>query len=319
MKNKKIIFIIIVMLLLLTVPLYVKNLYYLHIINLSGIYTLIAIGLNILSGYTGQTSIGQAGFFAIGTYVSALLMMSFGIPFFLAVIAGTLAAGIFGLIISIPAMKLDGPYLVLATVGFGEIVRLVLLNWTPVTRGAAGLTGIPYPSLFGLKIKSEQEFFYLILTFVALGVYVAARIANSKIGRTLRAIRDDGIAAEAMGVNVNRYKTAAFVISAMFAGLAGGLMGSFSGVTSPDNFTFDDSVSFLCMSVIGGNTTVIGGIIGAFLLTVVSEALRFFQGTRLIIYGFILILTVIYMPNGLVGIVETIKRKFHNNKSVIEK
>lgn len=319
MKNRKIIFIIVVLLLLLTLPLYVKNLYYLHIINLAGIYTLIAIGLNILSGYTGQTSIGQAGFFAIGTYVSALLMMTFDISFFLAVIAGTLVAGIFGLIISIPAMKLDGPYLVLATVGFGEIVRLVLLNWTPVTRGAAGLTGIPYPSLFGLNIKSEQEFFYLILAFVALGVYVATRIANSKIGRTLRAIRDDSIAAEAMGVNVNRYKTAAFVISAMFAGVAGGLMGSFSGVTSPDNFTFDDSVSFLCMSVIGGNTTVIGGIIGAVLLTFLSEALRFFQGTRLIIYGFILILTVIYMPNGLVGIVENIKRKFRKSKSAIEK
>jgi len=309
MKNKKWIIYIVPGVLILTVPLYVNSLYYMHIINLAGIYSLITIGLNILSGYTGQTSMGQAGFFAVGTYVSALVMMNFNIPFFIAVIIGVVAAGIFGLIISIPAMKLAGPYLVLATVGFGEIVRLVLLNWTPVTRGAAGLTGIPYPELFGFKINTEKEFFYLILAFVVLGTYIATCIAKSKIGRTLRAVRDDEIAAEAMGVNVNRYKIAAFVISAMFAGLAGGLMGSFAGVTSPDNFTFDDSVSFLCMSVIGGNTTVIGGIVGAFILTIISEALRFFQSLRLIIYGCILVFTVIYMPNGLAGVVNGVRNK----------
>jgi branched-chain amino acid transport system permease protein len=136
------------------------------------------------------------------------------------------------------------------------------------------------------------------------------RLAKSKIGRTFSAIREDDIAAEAMGVPVNNYKIAAFVISAMFAGLAGGLFGSFSGVTSPDNFTFDDSVAFLCMSVIGGNKTILGGILGAFVLTIISELLRVFQGTRLIIYGLILVLTVIYMPNGLIGIMTNIKKRY---------
>ena len=315
MNKKQLIAYILPAVLVLTLPLYLNNLYYLHIINLAGIYTLITIGLNILGGYTGQTSMGQAGFFAIGTYVTALSMMTLKLPFFAAMILGIIAAGICGLIISIPAMKLDGPYLVLATVGFGEIVRLVLLNWTPVTRGAAGLTGIPYPELFGLRIVSEQQFFYLILAFVVLGVYIATRIAKSKVGRTFRAIRDDAVAADAMGVNVNRYKIAAFILSAMYAGLAGALMGSFAGVTSPDNFTFDDSVSFLCMSVIGGNTTVIGAIIGAFILTLSSEALRFFQGGRLVVYGLILVLTVIYMPNGLVGIAEKIREKLAKRKA----
>jgi branched-chain amino acid transport system permease protein len=308
-KNRKI-FLILIVALILTAPLYVKNLYYLHIINLSGIYALVTIGLNLLSGYTGQTSMGQAGFFAVGTYVSALIMMNFKIPFLIAIIIGIIAAAICGLIISIPTMKLSGPYLVLATVGFGEIIRLILLNWTPVTKGAAGLTGIPYPEFLGLKITSEGQFFYLILIFVAFGTYIAMRLAKSKIGRTFSAIREDDIAAEAMGVPVNNYKIAAFVISAMFAGLAGGLFGSFSGVTSPDNFTFDDSVAFLCMSVIGGNKTILGGILGAFVLTIISELLRVFQGTRLIIYGLILVLTVIYMPNGLIGIMTNIKKRY---------
>ena len=317
-KNKKIFLMIAVCVLILTLPLYINNLYYLHIINLAGIYTLVTIGLNLLSGYTGQTSMGQAGFFAVGTYVSALMMMNFNFPFLVAIIIGTVATAACGLIISIPAMKLSGPYLVLATVGFGEITRLVLLNWTPVTKGAAGLTGIPYPEIFGLKITSEGQFFYLILIFVILGTYIAVRLAKSKIGRTFSAVREDDLAAEAMGVPVNYYKIAAFVISAMFAGLAGGLFGAFSGVASPDNFTFDDSVAFLCMSVIGGNRTILGGIAGAFVLTIISELLRVFQGTRLIIYGFILIFTVIYMPNGLVGIMDNIKKNYRKNNKINE-
>ncbi|MDR7857500.1 branched-chain amino acid ABC transporter permease [Tissierella sp.] len=307
-KNKKI-FLLIGAVLILTLPFYVKNLYYLHVINLAGIYALVTIGLNILSGYTGQTSMGQAGFFAIGTYVSALAMMNFDIPFFVAAILSIIVSLIFGLLISIPTMKLSGPYLVLATVGFGEIIRLVLLNWTPVTKGAAGLTGIPYPEIFGLQIKTEPQFFYLIFAFVVLGTYIAIRLTKSKVGRTLSAIREDEISTEAMGVPVDKYKIAAFAISAMFAGIAGALFGSFSGVTSPDNFTFDESVAFLCMSVIGGNKTILGGIFGAFVLTILSEYLRVFQGARLIVYGLILVLTVIYMPNGLVGIFNDLKNK----------
>ncbi|MGI6224667.1 MAG: branched-chain amino acid ABC transporter permease [Peptococcales bacterium] len=310
--NKKYFFYALIFALILSVPLFIKNLYYLHIINLAGIYTLITIGLNLLSGYTGQTSMGQAGFFAVGTYVSALLMMNLKLSFWIAIIFGIIAAAICGLIIGIPAMKLTGPYLVLATVGFGEITRLILLNWTPVTKGAAGLTGIPYPQLFSLNITSEQHFYYLILAFVALGTYIATRLAKSKIGRTFSAIREDDLAAEAMGVPVNYYKISAFVISAMFAGLAGGIFGAFSGVASPDNFTFDDSVAFLSMSVIGGNRTIFGGIIGAFVLTFISEALRVFQGTRLIVYGFILIFTVIYMPRGLVGIIDNLRNRNMN-------
>jgi len=312
MKNKalssKSIFLI-AALILLVLPFGINNNYYLHVINLAGIYSLITLGLNLLSGYTGQVSMGQAGFFAIGTYVSALLALNAGFPFLPAAFIALIAAGICGSIIAVPAMRLSGPYLVLATVGFGEIVRLILLNWVPVTKGAAGLTGIPLPSFLGLRISSEKEFYYLIFTFVALGTYVAYRLAHSKIGRTFAAIREDELACGAMGVPVNRYKTAAFVLSAIYAGMAGALYGVFSGVASPDNFTFDDSVAFLCMSVIGGNRSITGAIIGSFMLTGLSEALRALQAYRLIIFGGILIFTVIYMPQGLVGVVDVVKAK----------
>lgn len=152
----------VLLLFLFLVPQVVSNIYYLHIINLGGIYTLITIGLNLLSGYTGQVSMGQAGYFAVGTYVSSLLMMNLKFSFWAALLVAVLAAAICGLIIGIPAMKLSGPYLVLATVGFGEIVRLVLLNWTPVTKGAAGLTGIPLPEFLGMRISSERDFFYTL-------------------------------------------------------------------------------------------------------------------------------------------------------------
>jgi branched-chain amino acid transport system permease protein len=284
------------------IPLIVTNRYYLHMINLAGIYTLITIGLNILAGYTGQVSMGQAGYFAIGTYVASLLMLNLKVSFWLALLAAAVASAMFGGIVGVPAMKLSGPYLVLATVGFGEIIRLVILNWQPVTKGAAGLTGIPLPELGSLRIMSEPEFFYLIFAVVLFGAFVAHRLTQSKIGRTFSAIREDELAAEAMGVPVNRYKIWAFIISAIYAGLAGALYGTFSGVASPDNFTFDDSVGFLCMSVIGGNRTIAGAVIGAFMLTFLSEALRALQAFRLVIYGAILIFTVIYMPQGLAGV-----------------
>jgi len=283
-------------------PQIISNKYYLHMTNLAGIYTLITIGLNLLAGYTGQVSMGQAGYFAIGAYTAALLMLNFDLSFWLALPAAALMSAVFGAVIGVPAMKLSGPYLVLATVGFGEIIRLVILNWQPVTKGAAGLTGIPLPQLGGFQILSEQDFFYLIFTVLLIGVYVAYRLAKSKIGRTFSAIREDELAAAAMGVAVNRYKVWAFIISAIYAGAAGALYATFAGVASPDNFTFDDSVGFLCMSVIGGSRTIAGAVVGAFMLTFLSEALRAFQAYRLVIYGAVLIFTVIYMPQGLAGL-----------------
>lgn len=291
-------------------PFAVSNRYYLHVLNLVGVYSLIVIGLNLLSGYTGQVSMGQAGYFAVGTYVSALLTMRLHVPFWVGVVAAGLVSALCGVVIGIPAMRLSGPYLVMATVGFGEIIRLILVNWVPVTRGAAGLTGIPLPSFLGIRVSSERGFYYLIYAVLYLGTIAALRLSNSKVGRTFVAIREDDLAAEAMGVPTDRYKVAAFAISAAYAGIAGALYGPFAGVASPDNFTFEDSVGFLCMSVVGGNRTVYGALVGALALTVFSEALRFLQTFRLIVYGAILLSTVVFMPQGLSGLAPTIAKAF---------
>ncbi|MEW6399296.1 MAG: branched-chain amino acid ABC transporter permease [Bacillota bacterium] len=295
---------------LAAVPWLVTSPYHMHIINLVGLYTLITLGLNILSGYTGQVSMGQAGFMAVGAYTCALLMLRLNMPFWPSVLAGVLLAVVCGLAFGIPAMKLRGPYLVMATVGFGEIVRLVLVNWVPVTRGAAGLTGIPVPTFVGLRVSDERRFFYLVVALVAVGVAAALRLSASKIGRALVAIREDDVAAEAMGVPVNVYKVAAFAISAAYAGLAGAMYGPFTSVASPDSFTFDDSVGYLCMSVVGGNRGVWGALVGAFALTVLSELLRPFQSYRLIIYGLILICTVVFLPQGVTGLVMGLIRRW---------
>lgn len=304
----------------LVLPFVLTNLYYLHLVNLIGIYTLVVIGLNLLSGYTGQVSMGQAGFYAVGAYTSALLMMRLNVPFWIAALAGALVATVCGILIAIPTLRLNGPYLVMATVGFGEIIRLILVNWASVTRGAAGLTGIPAPSLFGFRIVSEQAFYYLIYLMVAIGIVVATRLSRSKVGRAFMAIREDELAAESMGVPTNAYKVAAFAISAAYAGIAGAIFASFSSVASPDNFTFDDSVGFLCMSVIGGNNSINGALVGTIALTMVSEAFRFLQSYRLIIYGAILLSTVIFMPQGLVGfssLIASFARRWKERRSVV--
>lgn len=303
---------IIIIGIVLALPFVITNRYYLHILNLVGLYSMITLGLNLLSGYTGQVSMAQASYFAIGAYTAALLTMRLHVPFWIAVVAAATMAALFGALIGIPAMKLSGPYLVMATVGFGEIVRLVLVNWVEVTRGANGLTGIPLPTIFGIKIGSERAFYFLIYGVLCVLIVVALRLSNSKVGRAFVAIREDELAAEAMGVPTHTYKVAAFALAAAFAGIAGALYGPFAGVASPDNFTFDDSVGFLCMSVVGGNRSVYGAIAGALALTLFSEALRFLQQLRLIVYGAILLTTVIFMPNGLAGlapaVVQTCRR-----------
>lgn len=296
--------------LVLALPLVISNIYQLHVLNLVGLYSMITLGLNLLSGYTGQVSMAQASYFAIGAYTAALLTMRLHVPFWVAFVAAAVVAAFFGALIGIPAMKLSGPYLVMATVGFGEIVRLVLINWVPVTRGANGITGIPLPTVFGQKIGSERAFYYLIYGCLFVLIVVALRLSNSKVGRAFVAIREDELAAEAMGVPTHSYKVAAFALAAAFAGIAGALYGPFAGVVSPDNFTFDDSVGFLCMSVVGGNRTIYGAIAGAFALTLFSEALRFLQEFRLIVYGAILLFTVIFMPNGFSGLTPALDQMF---------
>ena len=276
------------------------NFYITNILNIAGIYIIVSVGLNLLIGFTGQISMGHAAFYGVGAYTSALLAVNFGVPFWGGLIIGGVLAFMFGIVMGLPSVKLNDAYLALVTIGFSWIVRLVLVNWVPVTRGPSGITGIPAPTIAGFPLQGTS-YYYLILTFVLLAVFIANRIVNSRFGRALIAIRENSLAAEAMGINVNKYKLLAFAISAAYAGVAGVLYAHMVGYISPDTFTFDQSVSFITMIMIGGLGSISGSIIGALMLGILPEYMRAFGDYQMAVYGLMIIVVLIFMPQGVAG------------------
>jgi branched-chain amino acid transport system permease protein len=275
------------------------NPYFLDIAVTCGINITLAVSLNLINGYTGQFSLGHAGFMAIGAYAAAMLTTSFGpalLPllgnqqwalFALALLAGGLAAAIAGFIVGVPSLRLKGDYLAIVTLGFGEIIRVVLQNIDAVG-GPRGLIGIPaYTTLFWTY------------GLAAVAVYVVWTMVNSTYGRGFIAVADDEIAAEAMGINTTRYKITAFLVGAIFAGLAGGVYAHFKQYIAPQGFGFDRSIEIVVMVILGGMGNTTGVIIAAILLTVGGEWLRQFGDLRMILYSLLIIVLMIARPQGL--------------------
>ena len=258
-------------------PLFVTNQYVLRVAVYVCIYSTLACSLNLISGVCGQVSMGHAAFYGIGAYASALVAINFGVPW------------VIGVLIGIPALKLSGGYLVICTVGFGELVRLILLNWVSLTRGPMGLVNIPRPVLFGVKIKTGGQYMWVALTLFFLIYLILHNILNSKFGRNLKAIREDEIAAETMGIHVHREKVIAFATAASMAGAAGSMLAHYMLFISPTIFVGDFSTTILSMVVLGGMGFMPGSVIAATLLTVIPEALRGLDKYRMLIYGFLLI------------------------------
>ncbi|SCZ07882.1 branched-chain amino acid ABC transporter permease [Alkaliphilus peptidifermentans] len=265
------------------------------------IYVVLALSLNMVIGFAGQLSMGHSAFFGIGAYVVALLTVSYSVSFWIAMLMAGIVAAIFGFILGIPTLRLKGDYLAITTIGFAEIVRLVLVNWTNVTRGPAGIPGIPSPRIFGLVLRSNVAYYYIILILAALTVFVSYRLLHSRLGLGLIAVKDDEIAADAMGVNSTNLKILAFVLGGAIAGVAGGFFASFIRYVNPDNFTYMESVLILCMVVLGGVGSIPGVIIGAVVLTVLPEALRDISTYRYAVYGLLLIVMMIIRPQGMVS------------------
>ena len=308
MKNKAILWYLPAVVILLLLPIVVPNNYWVQIINMAGIWAILTMGFNVLAGYAGQISLGQAAFYAIGAYTSALLNTRFGLSFWIALPAAMVVSGIFGLILAIPALKVKGKYLVLLTIGFGEIVRLVLLNWQEVTGGASGVLRIEAPSVFGFAFDTLIKYYYLILIFLVLLFLYQKKLINSRAGRALIAVREDEAAAELIGINLAKYKIKAFVIGAVFCGIGGSLYAHMVRYVSPDSFRYDESVMILSMAVVGGIGTQWGPICGAFLLTLLPELLRQVGDYRLVIYGILLIIVVMFYPGGLIKGLEALLR-----------
>ncbi|MBQ9634425.1 MAG: branched-chain amino acid ABC transporter permease [Schwartzia sp.] len=257
-----------------------------------GVNIIMAASLNLINGYTGQFSLGHAGFMAVGAYVSVVLTANLHVPFLMALLAGGAAAGALGCLIGLPTLRLSGDYLAIATLGLSEIIRIVLMNIQYVG-GAAGFSGIPHLTTF------PWVFFSMLAT-----LFVIKNFVNSTHGRACIAIRENEIAAEAMGVNTTKYKVMAFTIGAAFAGVAGGLFAHIFYIITPLSFTFMQSFNYLIMVVLGGLGSITGAIAGAFVVTFISAILADWPEYRMIIYALALILLMFYRPQGLFGYME---------------
>ena len=258
----------------------------------AGINIILAASLNLINGYTGQFSLGHAGFMAVGAYVGVVVTTNFQMAFPVALLAGGVTAGLLGALIGLPTLRLRGDYLAIATLGLGEIVRIVIIN-VPYVGGAAGFKGIPHHTDF------TWVFFLMLAT-----LFIIKNFVNSRHGRACLAIRENEIAAESMGVNTTVYKVLAFTIGAFFAGVAGVLFGHNMYILSPASFTFMQSFNILIMVVMGGLGSMTGSIAGALVVTFLSAALASFPNARMIVYALALILMMFYRPQGLFGYVE---------------
>ncbi|MCL4424424.1 MAG: branched-chain amino acid ABC transporter permease [Firmicutes bacterium] len=289
-----------------------SNEYFSHVMTLAAINVILAVSLNLINGFTGQFSLGHAGFMAVGAYMAGGLTFFLKVPFLLALAAGSLAAGIVGFLVGLPTLRLRGDYLAIATLGFGEIIRVLIINsdsiGLPMLGGPRGVRGIPGYTSFGWA--------YL---FAVITVLVIANFINSTHGRACISIREDEVAAEAMGIDTTRYKVLAFSIGAAFAGLAGGLFAHQLQLLHPDSYTFLKSVDHLTMVVLGGMGSITGAAVAGIFITVFSEALREVQDLRMIVYSLSLIVIMLVRPQGLMGgrelRLETFRRLLPNRRT----
>jgi branched-chain amino acid transport system permease protein len=282
--------------------------YLLHILIMCGIYAILSLSLNLLVGYTGLPALGHAAFSCVGAYASALLALNFGLSPWLGLVVAGLAASVVGLIIGIPSLRIRGDYLALTTFGFAMIVYGIAKNWIGLTRGPLGLPGIPGFELFGWRLSANWAYLILVTAGVVVPAIVIGRIVGSPFGRVLQGIREDEIATAAMGKNVDRFKVTVFVVGSFFAGVAGCLYAHYVTFIDPSSFTLMESILILLMVVFGGLASIRGSILGAVLLVVFPEVLRFVgfpsaveAPLRQMIYGLLLILLMMRRPQGLLG------------------
>jgi branched-chain amino acid transport system permease protein len=287
----------------------------LSILNEMAIAVIGALGLNLLVGYTGQISLGHAAFLAIGAYTTALLGNKLDLPFVATLPLSGLAAALLGMIVGVPALRLKGLYLALGTLAFGFIVEYVIFHWD-LTQGAMGMA-VDRIAFGGYVIKTERQYFYVLIGFAALGALCAKNIARSKIGRNFAAIRDRDVAAEAMGIPLAKHKVMAFGLSSFYAGVAGALLAHYQKWIVPGSFDLSMSISYIAMIILGGLGTVLGSILGAILITGIPHGIvyltDFFKESypplgglivdfKLGIFGLIVVLALLFEPQGLAGI-----------------
>jgi branched-chain amino acid transport system permease protein len=282
-------------------PLLMPNNYYIQLLVYGVIFTVAAIGINFIYGFTGYISFAQAAFLGIGAYTSALLSVDYAWSPMLTWVAVIVISAIFGVLLGVPSLKLKGHYLAMATIGFTFVLQALLQN-TKFTHGAQGINGIPAIAIGPFKADTPLSFFYVAL-IVTLILYLFQRnILKSKFGRAFLAIREDEIAASSSGIDLTKTKVVAFVLSAIYGGMAGALYAQFSSYISPDTFSFDQSIQLFTMTLLGGSGTLFGPVIGSFIVTFLPEVLRPVQDYYMAIYGLGIFFIVIFLPRGIVPV-----------------
>lgn len=271
------------------------------------VYALVALSLNVLLGMAGQISIGHAGFWALGAYASAIAMQTFGVPFILAIFVGGIVAGAFGALVALPALRVSGHYLAIATLAFALVVQQVLFEWESVTGGRQGLA-VPRPSLLGVELVNDFAYYYFLLALFLACAWVTRNLRFSLTGRSLMALRMSAVAAQSAGISRARHIIFAFALSAFLAGVSGACYGSLIGRLSTETFSLTASLSFLTMAVIGGLGSEAGALLGGAFLALAPEVLRELKDAQMVVYGLVLVLCMQFLPNGLASLFSPGKR-----------
>ena len=302
-----------VVMILLLAPLFLGK-YTIFLLSLLAIYALVSLGLNLLMGYTGQIAAGHAGFLALGAYFTAIIGEHLQwLPCPILLLLAGIFTGIIGFLLGIPILRLKGFYIAMATLAFGVVVSEVILQWSSLTGGDDGFS-VPTAKIAGFTFDSDYKLYYLIIPITLLMTIMAKNLVNGYIGRAFIALRESEVAAQTIGIDLARYKTIAFAISAFYTGVAGGLFAYLITYLSPDAFTIELSVDFIAMIVIGGMGSILGSIIGAVILTGMQQVLAGLLDLQILIFGIALIVFMIFMPRGISGMIYDLKDKFIRTK-----
>jgi branched-chain amino acid transport system permease protein len=282
---------------------FVFSIYQTNIMTTALMYVVLGLGLNIVVGQAGLLNLGYVAFYAAGAYTYALLHYHFGVGFWLALPLGALAATVLGILLALPVLRLRGDYLAIVTLGFGEITRLILENWNEFSFGPSGISGIPRPGLFGMEMNIQEAttyLYFLMIILCIITIFVVNRLQDSRIGRALIALREDETACQAMGIDKTRVKLTAFALGSTWAGLVGVIFAAKTTFVNPGSFTFLESAMILSIVVLGGMGSITGIITGALILILLPEYLRAFSDYRMLLFGIIMVIMMIFRPQGIV-------------------
>lgn len=300
---------IVAFIILLLLPSFLGK-YTVFLLSLLAVYALVSLGLNLLMGYTGQIAAGHAGFLATGAYFTAVVSANLEwLPCFVTLFLAGIFSGIIGYLLGIPILRLKGFYIAMATLAFGVVISEIILQWSSVTGGDDGFS-VPTARIAGFVFDSDYKLFYLIIPITAIMTLLAKNLVNGYIGRAFIALRESEIAAQTIGIDLAKYKTIAFAISAFYTGVAGGLFAYLITFLSPDAFTIELSIDFIAMIVIGGMGSILGSIIGAIILTGMQQILAGLLDLQILIFGLALIVFMIFMPRGIIGMVYELKDRY---------